>query len=102
MPAVAITNITTKCRDLDDIAFRSCHTQPSVISTGVRTSLGEVRAQSRLRLFFVRHWYQHHAKLGANSISFGKDAHDFLRRSVGRDIVIRRLTAQQKITYATP
>jgi len=51
-------------------------------------------------LFFLNR-HQHYPELRANRIGLGENAHDFLWRSAGGDVIIRRLAAKQQIAHAS-
>ena len=46
----------------------------------------------------VEHGDKDNAKLRANSISFGEQAHYFIRAGGGGDIIVRRFAPEQQIT----
>src|SRR5262249_39206388 len=45
--------------------------------------------------------HEHHSELGANCVGLGKNFQDLLRRSIGSDVIILRLAAQQQIAHAS-
>ena len=71
MAAVAVADIAAEGRDFDRIAAR------------------------------ISHRHQHHSKLRAHRVGFGKDPHHLVRRRVGGDVVIGGLAAEQQVPNAS-
>src|SRR5580704_13793995 len=45
--------------------------------------------------------YKYHAKLGPDRNALEKQFHDAFRRSVGRNVIVSRFAAKQKVTHTT-
>ena len=58
-------------------------------------------ATSTVLFAVISHRHQHHSKLRAHRVGFGKDPHDLVGRGVGGDVVIGGLAAEQQIAHAS-
>ena len=96
MPAVRITNVTAEGCNLN--------TGFVVVSQGeclvYNDTLFRIPISLALAVAFSN-GHQHDSKLRPHSISFRKDAHDFVGCGIRRNVIIGRLTPEQKIANAT-
>ena len=83
MPPVAVANVEAEGCHVDDWRFRRNRAVDVIYSVGRRQG------------------NQEHSKLRPYRIGFGEDVHDLFGMSVGGDVIIGRLAAQQQIANAS-